>query len=100
MSNNTIHLVVYDIGDNNTRESIIQILKDAGLERIQKSVFCGMLNNQKKKDLIVKISTIIDDSSDSVYIMPNCSKCFSKLVMLGEKFDVEYISDSKPSVVI
>ena len=100
MSNNTIHLVLYDIGDDNIRESIIQILKDAGLERIQKSVFCGMLNNQKKKDLVEKINAVIDDSSDSVYVISNCSKCFSKLVMLGEKFDVKYISDSKSSVVI
>ena len=49
-----MYYAVYDITDNSTRSSVIHILKNQGFSRIQKSVFCGSLSGQNKKDLIKK----------------------------------------------
>lgn len=85
---------VYDISDNNTRESVIQILKNHGFIRIQKSVFCGNLVNQQKKDLLVEIKSMLDET-DSFYLLLSCEQCFGKVVILGKGFDKEYVSGNK-----
>lgn len=87
-----VYFAVYDIIDNNTRESLIQILKDAGLVRIQKSVFCGKLNSQQKKDLLDKIKIIINEE-DSLYLLMNCSACFDKMETFGKTFDEQCINN-------
>ena len=95
-----MYYAVYDITENSTRESVIHILKDASLVRIQKSVFCGRLSGQQKKDLVEKIKTIIVHEEDSFYLIISCSQCFGKIITIGKNFDVDYVSDKKPSVVL
>ena len=90
---------IYDIVDNNTRESIIQILKDAGFTRIQKSVFCGGLNNQQKKDLIEKIKAVISQEADSLYLIMSCKQCFGNIITFGKNFDMEYAAGTRSSMV-
>jgi CRISPR-associated endonuclease Cas2 len=91
---------VYDISDDLRRETIIQILKDASLTRIQKSVFCGKLSRQRKKDLLAKIKNIICVDDDSFYLIMNCNLCFSQTAIIGQGFDIEYISNKKESMVL
>ncbi len=95
-----MYYAVYDITENSVREAVINVLKDAGLVRIQKSVFCGQLSGQQKKDLIEKIKTIISHDEDSFYLMMSCNQCFGKITTLGKSFDVDYVSDKTPSQVI
>ena len=95
-----MYYAVYDITENSTRESVIHVLKDASLVRIQKSVFCGNLSGQQKKDLIEKIKSIISQDDDSFYLIMSCNQCFGKIVTMGKDFDVDYVSDKKPSMVI
>lgn len=94
-----IYFAVYDIGDDILRESIVNILKNTGMSRIQKSVFCGMLNNQQRKDLLANIGPLICGDLDSFYLIMNCSSCFEKIHMVGKVFDKEYVSDQRPSMV-
>lgn len=89
----------YDITENNIRDSVIHILKDAGLVRIQKSVFCGNLSNQERKDLTENVKQVIDFETDSFYLIPSCNQCFGKIITIGQNFDAEYVQGKKPSMV-
>ncbi len=95
----SIYYAVYDISQDGIRETVINILKDAGLSRVQKSVFCGMISNQEKKDLAERIKRIIDAETDSFYLIMNCNRCFEKVILIGNDFDLQYVTNSKPSMV-
>ena len=97
--NKSMYYAVYDISDNGIRTSLIQILKDHGFVRIQKSVFCGNLAVQQKKDLIESIKPILTEN-DSFYLMLSCNSCFGKIMIVGKGFDKEYVSDTKGSMVL
>jgi len=94
-----MYYAVYDITDNSTRIAVIHILKNHGFVRIQKSVFCGNISGQQKKDLIEMIKYRISDD-DSFYLILSCSNCFGKVMIIGRGFDKEYVSNNKGSMVI
>ena len=94
-----MYYAVYDITDNSTRNSVIHILKNQGFVRIQKSVFCGSLSGQNKKDIIESIKTIMNEN-DSFYLILTCNQCFGKIKIIGKGFDEEYVSDKKSAVVL
>lgn len=94
-----MYYAIYDITDNFTRSSIIHILKNQGFTRIQKSVFCGSLSGQNKKDVIESIKTIVSED-DSFYLILTCNQCFGKIKIIGKGFDKEYVSDKKSAVVL
>jgi len=93
-----IYYAVYDIKENHTRDSVVQILKNHGFVRIQKSVFCGNIANQQRKDLIEMIKTVITDD-DSFYLMLSCNSCFGKVTIVGKGFDKDYVADKKGAAV-
>lgn len=95
----SMYYATYDVSDNGTRDSIINILKNSGFSRIQKSVFCGKISNQQKKDIIEKIKIVIAET-DSFYLMMACTTCFGKMSIVGKGFDKEYVSDEKDSVIL
>jgi CRISPR-associated protein Cas2 len=94
-----MYYAVYDLTDNNTRTSVIHALKNHGFVRIQKSVFCGNISNQQKKDLIETIKILIS-ADDSFYLMLSCNRCFGRVVVVGKGFDKEYVADKKGSAVL
>lgn len=100
MSRSIMHYAVYDISDTPTRTSVANALKDMGLERVQKSVFCGTLSEQSKKDLLERVGAILGaGGGDSFYLIMTCSLCFGNIVSIGEAFDTEYVEGKKPAVV-
>ena len=96
--NENMYYVAYDVSDNDIRSGLIQILKDAGFTRIQKSVFCGKISNQQKKDITEKVKQVIDET-DSFYMFVACQQCFGKVTIIGKGFDKEYVSDEKAAEV-
>lgn len=94
-----MYYAIYDITDNSTRSSVIHILKNQGFTRIQKSVFCGSLSGQNKKDIIESIKIIVSED-DSFYLILTCNQCFGKIKIIGKGFDKEYVSDKKSAVVL
>jgi len=89
----TMLWVVYDITKNNVRRKIANICLDAGLYRVQKSVFLGNLNANERDSLAIECEDIIDPDVDSVYIFPMDSESFRKVKLLGQAFDKELVSD-------
>jgi len=94
-----MYYAVYDISGNNTRTRAVQALKDVGFIRIQKSVFCGSLSSQQKKDLIENLKRITGEN-ESVYLILACQKCFGKVTIIGHGFDKEYVANDLESMVL
>jgi len=94
-----MYYAVYDISDNKTRTHTIQTLKNIGFVRIQKSVFCGSLSSQQKKDLIENLKRITEET-ESVYLILACQNCFGKVTIIGHGFDKEYVTNELESMVL
>jgi CRISPR-associated protein Cas2 len=94
-----MYYAVYDISEDKTRARTIQALKDVGFVRIQKSVFCGSLSSQQKKDLIETLKRITGEN-ESVYLILACQKCFGKVTIIGHGFDKEYVANDLEGMVL
>lgn len=85
--------VVYDIEKNGTRTAVAKACLNAGIYRVQKSVFLGELNTTKLDELALRIQNLIDEGRDSVYIFPMCKEDFRRVRLMGQAFDKELVSD-------
>jgi len=94
-----MYYAVYDISNDKTRLQTTQTLKDAGFVRIQKSVFCGSLSSQQKKNLVESLKRIAGES-ESIYLILACKHCFGKVTIIGQGFDMEYVSNEKAIEVL
>ena len=95
-----MYYAIYDISDDSTRSDIVQILKNVGFVRIQKSVFCGNLTSQQRKDIIESVKITIRNDNDSFYLIVSCKQCFGKIQIVGKDFDKKYVTNEKQSMVI
>ena len=94
-----MYYAIYDISSDRTRQRTIQALKNAGLTRIQKSVFCGSLSPQQRKNLIENLKQTAG-KSESLYLVRACKQCFGKIVVIGQGFDMEYVANEKAVEVV
>ena len=85
--------VMYDIQDDKVRTRIAKMCKQAGLYRVQYSVFLGTLNAHEKDTLELQIEELIDEEEDSVYIFPMNKKELQETVLLGQAFDKKLVTD-------
>lgn len=95
-----MHLITYDITSNSLRAKLGYTLIEHGYERIQKSVFIGLLN-PNKISILQKLVSTINIKKDSILIIKipvtnvlNMTK-FGILVL-----DLEYLCDKKKSLII
>lgn len=84
---------IYDISKTKTRNRIIKFCKNKGLYRVQKSVFLGDINKNELDELHLQSENEIDPETDSVYIFPMCKEDFRQVILLGQAFDKEFVSD-------
>jgi CRISPR-associated protein Cas2 len=85
--------VIYDIKENKVRNKIAKACKQAGLYRVQLSVFLGTLNSNEKDTLEVELSDLIDEETDSLYIFPMSKDELRQTVLLGQAFDKKLVTD-------
>lgn len=85
--------VLYDISDDKARTKIAKYCKQAGLNRVQYSVFLGKLNANEKDTLELQIEEQIDLDTDSVYIFPMSIDELQTTVLLGQAFDKKLINE-------
>lgn len=85
--------VIYDIEDDKVRSKTAKLCKQAGLYRVQYSVFLGTLENNQKDALELQIETLIDPDKDSVYIFPMSKNELKATVLLGKAFDKKLVTD-------
>ena len=89
----TLVWILYDIVENKPRGKIAKLCKEAGLYRVQKSVFLGTIERNRLDELRLAIEDWSDDKVDSVYIFPMCEPDFKKVVLLGQAFDKKLVTD-------
>ncbi len=76
-------LVVYDISNDTLRNRIAEILKDFGLERIQKSAFLGELTSEERKDLKTILQSEDLEKNDRIDIFPICDRDLKMHVVIA-----------------
>lgn len=85
--------VIYDISKDKIRNKVIKATEEAGLYRVQKSVFLGTINRTLLDELVLKVKDLIDEETDSVYIFPMCEPDFKKVITAGQAFDKKLVTD-------
>lgn len=85
--------VLYDIQDNKARTKVAKYCKQAGLYRVQKSVFLGTLTAHERDELELKITSQLEEAVDSVYIFPMSRNELQQTILLGQAFSKEMVSD-------
>ena len=85
--------VVYDIKNDRSRGKVAKVCKQAGLYRVQYSVFLGTLDAHEKDVLKLRIEAEIDEEKDSVYIFPMSKAELQQTDLLGQAFDKDLVSD-------
>lgn len=85
--------VMYDIENDKARTKIAKLCKQAGLYRVQFSVFLGTLDKNRKDTLQLQIEELIDEEKDSVYIFPMSKSELQETVLLGQAFDKKMVTD-------
>ena len=85
--------VLYDIQKDKSRTKVAKLCKQAGLYRVQKSVFLGTLTANEKDTLELQIEELIDEEVDSVYIFPMSKNELQDTVLLGQAFDKNMVTD-------
>ena len=88
----TLVWLLYDIGDNRCRTRVAKACLEAGLHRVQKSVFLGIIERNALDELALRIEDLIDESADSVYVFPLCERDFRKVRTMGMAFDRRLVS--------
>ena len=76
-------VVVYDISDTTSRFHLIKRLKYYGLKRIQKSVFIGYLDLNKRLNLAEEIEIYLSKDTDNIIIFPICGSCKESILLVG-----------------
>jgi len=85
--------VIYDIQKTKPRTKIAKACQQAGLYRVQKSVFLGSLDENQKDTLQLQVEELIDPEFDSVYIFPMSKNELKQSALLGQAFDKKMVTD-------
>ncbi len=85
--------VLYDIEDDKVRTKVAKLCKQAGLFRVQFSVFLGTIESNQKDTLELQIGQLIDEETDSIYIFPMSKSELKATVLMGKAFDKKLITD-------
>jgi len=89
----TLVWIIYDITNDSKRSKVAKLCKEAGLYRVQKSVFLGTIVRNRLDELNMQIEEHIEEETDSVYIFPLCEQDFKKVRTMGQAFDRKLVTD-------
>jgi CRISPR-associated protein Cas2 len=85
--------VIYDIENDKVRSKVAKFCKQAGLYRVQLSVFLGSLDAEQKDVLSLQVEELINADRDKVYIFPMTKAELQQTILLGQAFDKKLITD-------
>ncbi|MFH0736425.1 MAG: CRISPR-associated endonuclease Cas2 [bacterium] len=84
--------VMYDIKNDKTRGKISKHCIQAGLNRVQYSVFLGKMEPNQKDTLTLQCQQLFNSETDSIYIFPMSKDELKDTVLLGQAFDKKMIT--------
>lgn len=85
--------VMYDIANDKARTKVAKHCKQAGLYRVQYSVFLGKMDKNELDVLQLQIEALIDEEVDKVYLFPMSKKELRESILLGQAFDKKLVTD-------
>ncbi len=89
--------IIYDISDNNVRTKVVNICKDYGLFRVQKSAFIGTTSKNKAEMMAIEFRAVLGQD-DALFIIPACEQCFKHKIVIG-KIDEERLKEKEFRIV-
>lgn len=84
--------VLYDIENDRARTKAAKCCKQAGLYRVQLSVFLGEIEASEKDALQLQMEALINPDRDKVYIFPMSRDELRQTILLGQAFDKKLVS--------
>ncbi len=84
--------VLYDIADDRARGRVARHCKQAGLYRVQYSVFLGEVSADERDTLRLDITDEIDEEADRVYLFSLTRKELKQAILLGQAFDRKFVT--------
>ena len=91
---------MYDIRNDRVRTKIAKACEQAGLYRVQYSVFLGTIEPNEKDTLQLQIEELMNEDEDSVYIFPMSKDELKATALMGQAFDKKRITDEIKSLFI
>lgn len=92
-----LHIVVaYDIIDDRRRNRLARFMMGY-LDRVQKSVFEGEIEEKRLQPMKEGIENIIDQAEDSVRVYDLCARCVPAVEIIGRG---EYIAGPDEDLVL
>lgn len=85
------YCVTYDISNNRTRRFVVKICKQAGLMRLQKSVFAGASTPERIAELEQTLQPLLSPR-DRLAIIPLDKKAWNNLSLSGSHPDKTALS--------
>jgi len=79
------HWIIYDIRNDRTRCKVARWCKQAGLQRVQKSVFLGPLNQKKLTRLRTDFNRIVNWRTDKVFFVPMSEGGYRRVQQSGAR---------------
>ncbi len=76
-------VIIYDIEETKNRNDLIKKLRHYGLKRIQKSVFSGYLDQEKRNKIKNEIEENILSEKDSIIQLEICENCKDRITAIG-----------------
>jgi len=85
--------VIYDVENDKARSKVAKSCKQAGLYRVQLSVFLGTLDAEQKDILSLQLEALINPDRDKIYIFPMSKSELQQTILLGQAFDKKLVTD-------
>lgn len=92
--------VLYDIENDRARTRASKCCKQAGLYRVQLSVFLGEIGTNEKDALQLQLEELINADRDKVYIFPMSRDELRQTALLGQAFDKKMVSGQVKSLFL
>lgn len=84
--------LLYDIADDRARARVARHCKQAGLYRVQYSVFLGEVTADERDTLRLDVEDLIDEDVDKVYLFSLTKKELKQAILLGQAFDRKLVT--------
>ncbi len=91
--------VLYDIANDRARAKIARCCRQAGLYRVQFSVFTGSVNRNSLDELCLQMEQLMADD-DKIYVFPMCEEDFKKCRLMGKAFDKKLVRDELLEMIV
>lgn len=97
-----LYLICYDIKNTRTRTKVAKILEQNGLDRLQFSVFVGVLSITRKRSLTSQLDKLLNEQQDATVSIIALRTFESRnCIQLGDKpVDWAYYENKKITLII